>query len=178
MSDDLRPITAATASQLEDDTGQISGTALAGYIAKYATKSTGTTDGAERPIRSIEQIADLEVTDHHRRMIETAWRLGGLDQYEPLGLRRWAHMLGFRGHFLTKSRRYSTTFTAMRGQRQAWRLLEELAQLGHDVDPTAVVVINDWRLVGIGHRDDAERELAHAIAERQRQHRTTRGSTP
>jgi hypothetical protein len=26
-------------------------------------------------------------------MIDTAWRLGGLDQYEPLNLRRWAHML-------------------------------------------------------------------------------------
>ena len=31
-----------------------------------------------------------------------------------LNLRRWAHMLGFRGHFLTKSRAYSTTFTAIR----------------------------------------------------------------
>jgi hypothetical protein len=38
-------------------------------------------------------------------------------------------------------------------------------------DPDSVTVINDWRLVGIGHRDDAERELAHAIAERHRQRR-------
>ena len=29
-----------------------------------------------------------------------------------LRLRRWAHALGFRGHCFTKSRRYSTTFTA------------------------------------------------------------------
>ena len=28
-----------------------------------------------------------------------------------LRLRPWAHMLGFRGHFSTKSRRYSTTLT-------------------------------------------------------------------
>ena len=34
-----------------------------------------------------------------------------LDQYEALGLRRWAHMLGFRGHFLIKSRRYWVTVT-------------------------------------------------------------------
>jgi hypothetical protein len=47
-------------------------------------------------------------------MIETAWQLGGLPQYEGLNLRRWAHMLGFRGHFLTKSRAYSTTFTVIR----------------------------------------------------------------
>jgi hypothetical protein len=115
-------------------------------------------------------------------MIETAWRLGGLPQYAHLGLRRWAHMLGFRGHFLTKSRRYSTTFTALRQQRRIWRLVEDLGQLGRDTDamndvppdPDSVVVINDWRLVGIGHRDDAERELAAAIAERNRHHRTPR----
>jgi hypothetical protein len=91
-------------------------------------------------------------------------------------------MLGFRGHFLTKSRRYSTTFTALRQQRRTWRLVEDLAQLGRNTDgmndippdPDSVVVINDWRLVGIGHRNDAERELAGAIAERNRQHRSTR----
>ena len=168
---EVRPITAAAANQLEDDAGQLSDAALAGYIAKYATKTTGTTDGPERPIRSADHIALLDVSEHHRRMIEAAWQLGGLPQYEPLGLRRWAHMLGFRGHFL--SRRYSTTFTALRGQRQTWRLVENLTQLGHDTDPSTVVVINDWRLVGIGHRDDAERELAHAIAERNRQQRRT-----
>ena len=35
-------------------------------------------------------------------------------------------------------------------------------------------MINDWRLVGIGHRHDGERELAHAIAQRHRKHRRTR----
>ena len=36
-------------------------------------------------------------------------------------------------------------------------------------------MINDWRLVGIGHRDDAERELAAAIAERTAQHANSDG---
>jgi hypothetical protein len=177
---DLRPITATAAGQLEDERGQISEIALAGYIAKYATKTTGATEGPDRPIHDGEHIVHLDVTDHHRRMIQTAWRLGGMPQYEHLGLRRWAHMLGFRGHFLTKSRRYSTTFTALRQQRRTWRLIDDLTQLGHDTDrmnnippdPDSVVVINDWHLVGIGHRDEAERELAHAIAERHRQHRS------
>ena len=31
-----------------------------------------------------------------------------------------AHTVGFRGHRLTKSRRYSTTFAALRGARTAW----------------------------------------------------------
>jgi hypothetical protein len=106
-------------------------------------------------------------------MIEAAWQLGGLSQYEPLGLRRWAHMLGFRGHFLTKSRRYSTTFTALRGQRQTWRLVEpHPARLRHRPDQRR----RDQQVASRrhrAHRDDAERELAHAIAERNRQQRRT-----
>ncbi|GAA3083643.1 hypothetical protein GCM10010464_54620 [Pseudonocardia yunnanensis] len=105
-----------------------------------------------------------------------------LEQYEDLGLQRWAHMLGFRGHFLTKSQRYSTTFGALRHGRRTWRLAEDLAQLDRDTDDpntisldlTTITVVNDWRLVHIGHRTYAERELAVAIAERNRQQRKSR----
>ena len=118
-------------------------------------------------------------------MIETAWRLGGLLQYEGLNLRRWAHMLAFRGHFMTKSRAYSVTFTALRAERRIWRLRNDLDQLAADTDnhgePTGpieldtITVINDWRVVHIGHRGHAERELALAVAERNRsQRRITR----
>ena len=78
---DLRPVTSSAARHLEDDTGEITDAALAGYIAKYATKSTGAVDsgeGADRPIRDGEHIAYLDVSPHHRRMIETAWQLGEL----------------------------------------------------------------------------------------------------
>jgi hypothetical protein len=86
-------------------------------------------------------------------------------------------MLGFRGHFLTKSHRYSLTFTTLRQHRRTWRLAADLAQLGRDTndpgqhppDPDSFTVINDWWPVHYGHRDDGERELASAIAERHRQ---------
>ncbi len=92
-------------------------------------------------------------------------------------------MLGFRGHFLTKSHRYSTTFTALRRQRRTWRLAEDLAQLGRDTDDPgdippdldSVTVINDWWPIHYGHRDDGERELAAAIAERHRSAATQHG---
>ncbi len=114
---------------------------VAGYIAKYATKGTGTTTGVDRPIRYEEQIAELSVSAHHRAMIATAWRLGGLDEFAGLNLRKWAHMLGFRGHFLTKSRRYSTTFTALRTARAEHRHRETLERYGiHDTE--GVVVVN------------------------------------
>ena len=184
---DLRPITPTAARQLENSDGEITDAALAGYIAKYATKSTGAVDhgeGADRPIRDADHIAHLDVTPHHRRMIETAWQLGDLPQYEPLNLRRWAHMLGFRGHFLTKSRAYSVTFGAIRQERRTWRLRHDLDQLAADtdnhgadigpVDLDTVTVVNTWHVVHIGHRDHTERELALAIAER---HRAQRRST-
>jgi hypothetical protein len=178
---DLREVTAAARQQIEDDDGEITDTALAGYVAKYATKGTGAHQGADRPIRDIAHVEHLRISDHHRRMITTAWELGGLDQYDGLNLRRWAHMLGFRGHFLTKSQRYSVTFKALRGQRRSWRLLADLAEL--DVDTTGsnsetITVINDWWPVHYGHRDDAERELAAAIAERQRTARQGRAASP
>ena len=148
--------------------------ALAAYIAKYATKGTGATEGADRPIRDVAHVEHLRISEHHRRMITTAWELGGIASYDALNLRRWAHMLGFRGHFLTKSHRYSTTFTALRAVRRSSRLRADLDALNHDThganeiapDLDTVTVINDWWPVHYGHRDDGERELAAAIGER------------
>jgi hypothetical protein len=180
---DLRPVRPSAVAQLEDaGTGEMTDTALAGYIAKYATKTTGATDGADRPVRDIAHIEHLRISDHHRHMITTAWELGGLAQYEGLNLRRWAHMLGFRGHFLSKSQRFSTTFKALRDQRRRWRLAADLAQLGRDTDDPneippnldAITVINDWWPTHFGHRDDGERELAAAIAGRHQATRQTR----
>jgi hypothetical protein len=177
---DLRPVTATAARGLEDEHGEMTDTALAGYIAKYATKTTGATDGADHPIRDITHVEHLKISDHHRRMIIAAWELGERPEYDQLNLRRWAHMLGFRGHFLSKSQRYSTTFTALRADRRTWRLLADLAALDtddpNDIPPdlSTVTVINDWWPVQFGHRNDGERELAAAIAER---HQAQRRST-
>jgi hypothetical protein len=165
---DIRDITRTAADQIEDPDGRISEARLAGYIAKYATKRTGKTKAADRPIRSEYEIDYLGLSTHHRRLVETVWELSGLAQYEELNLRKWAHMLGFRGHFLTKSQRYSTTFGAIRGERHQFQIAYTLHELGHDGDLDQVLVINDWRLDSIGHRNDAEKELAEAIGERAR----------
>ncbi|MCG8919242.1 replication initiation protein [Actinokineospora sp. PR83] len=158
---DIRPV---VAGEVEDGAGQISEAKLAGYVAKYATKGTGKSEAADRPIRSQMDIDFLRVSTHHKRMIQTAWDLGALPQYETLKLRRWAHMLAFRGHFLTKSRAYSTTFKTIRGDRRAYRLHESLTAA--ELDPHTTLLIGHWDFHGTGYRDDAERELAAAIAER------------
>jgi hypothetical protein len=167
---DIRPITRT--SDVEDENGQISEQRLAGYIAKYATKGTGKTEAADRPIRSQLDIDHLRISNHHRHMIQTAWDLGDLERYADLNLHRWAHMLGFRGHFLTKSRAYSTTFKTLRSDRQAHRLAERMTALGiPPEDFTDITVINDWEFTGTGYADDAERELAAAISDRTHQAR-------
>ena len=121
---------AAAARQLEDDAGEITDAALAGYIAKYATKGTGAHEGADRPIRDIAHIAHLRLTRPPPPHDQNRLAARRPTDYAELELRRWAHMLGFRGHFLTKSRRYSTTFRAIRTERR------DPAAAGHLDRPT------------------------------------------
>ncbi|GLW58999.1 replication initiator [Kitasatospora phosalacinea] len=95
---------------------------VAAYIAKYATKGAETTTGTlDRRLRFLAELAQHDLTDHARRMIHTAWHLGTQPQHTHLRLRQWAHMLGFRGHFSTRTRHYSTTLTHLRAERTAWR---------------------------------------------------------
>ena len=139
--------------------------AVAAYIAKYATKSTGAHDGPDRKIRSEEDIDLLTVSAHHKAMMRTAWELGGLEAYADLNLRRWAHMLGFRGHFLTKSRIYSTTFKNLRAERRQHQIEAALTEAGLPED-TDVLVVNDWQILGIGYDTREQLELATAIGDR------------
>ncbi|QUG99584.1 replication initiation protein [Saccharopolyspora erythraea] len=230
---DIRPIRAAEAGRLEGDDGQISDDRIASYVAKYATKGTGKSEATDRPIRSQGHIDRLDINNHHRRLIQTAWDLaaplvcpdchpdgehhadgcgceqighcetcqgGGwasrtvllhrarpdlaakqtLDPIDELRLRRWAHMLAFRGHFLSKSQRYSTTFKRIRGDRQTWQheraLAAVLDEAGLDAE-TPVTVINHWDMTSVGHETAEERELAAAIAERKRADRKNRYAT-
>ncbi|MFE2300431.1 replication initiator [Streptomyces sp. NPDC059445] len=149
---DVRPIRSA------DFTGptNLSSRAVAAYIAKYATKgaesATGTLDRAIR--NPVTDLIGVEVTDHARQMILTCWRLGGLPELEELRLRKWAHMLGFRGHFSTKSRAYSVTLGALRQERADHNealTRERAAAVGHPLpDPDTVLVLSHWRFASTG----------------------------
>lgn len=86
------------------------------------------------------------MSDHVRTLMRTAWLLGGLPEYEPLRLRTWAHTLGYRGHILTKSRAYSTTYAALRSERAH--------HLGHIAIPDTTTDAS-WRYVGSGHTPGA-----------------------
>ncbi len=81
-------------------------------------------------------------------MICTAWTLGARTELAGLRLRAWAHMLGFRGHFSTKSRRYSTTLGALRDARAAWRRAQ--ADPAVDTGQETTLVLAHWVFAGTG----------------------------
>jgi hypothetical protein len=138
----------------------------AAYIAKYATKGAETATGTlDRPLRFLAELAHLRIAEHARRMIRTAWTLGARKELEDLRLRAWAHMLGFRGHFSTKSRRYSTTLGALRTARADWRRAQALASLGLDHQEQreeTVLVLSHWTFAGTG-LTPGERWLAASL---------------
>ncbi|MFE0489443.1 replication initiator [Streptomyces griseoaurantiacus] len=124
--------------------------AVAAYIAKYATKGAETATGAlDRPLKFAAELVQLDISDHARRMIRTAWALGARKDLEHLRLRAWAHMLGFRGHFSTKSRRYSTTLGALRTVRAEWRRAQAAAN-GPAAVPETTYVLAHWVFAGTG----------------------------
>ncbi|MDT9682563.1 replication initiator protein RepSA [Streptomyces sp. TRM76323] len=127
--------------------------AVASYVAKYATKAAETTGTVDRRIGNKEALDLLGVPDHPRRLIEACLDLHPL--YPDRKLRDWAHMLGFRGHFSTKSRRYSTTLSALRQARADYRAAEQRAALGlpdPDDDPEhSTLVLAHWAYAGHGH---------------------------
>jgi hypothetical protein len=61
-------------------------------------------------------------------------------------------MLGFRGHFSTKSRRYSTTLGALRNARAEYRRAQA-APTGNGPDPETTYVLAHWVFAGTGLSD-------------------------
>ncbi|MFD3519916.1 replication initiator [Streptomyces sp. NPDC058653] len=157
--------------------------AVAAYVAKYATKSadaSGILDralfcrpcqgrgatllphGTPLPCTACDgtgqarPLSRLPVARHVRRMIRTCWELGRLPEFAHLKLWKWAHMLGFQGHFSTKSRSYSTTLGALRNARRAWRTEQARTHSGlPEPDPTTTLVVGHWDYLGSGYSPGA-----------------------
>ncbi|MEW9531984.1 replication initiator [Microbispora sp. NPDC049125] len=139
---DVRPITMS---------GDLTEQAVAAYIAKYATKAAECVGTLDRRVQLLDNLAALPIRDHARRLIAECLRLGSLDELADLRLIQWAHMLGFRGHFSTKSRRYSTTLGALRAARAEHKRDEQITNGRLPlVDEDTVLVIATWQYAGQG----------------------------
>ncbi len=131
--------------------------AVAAYIGKYVSKSVTETGGTDRPVTAPGQIDRRNVNRHLRTLMHTCWRLGELPALQHLNLHRWTHTLGFRGHILSKSRRYSTTYKTLRADRTA-HARKDPPHGGETETESA------WRYVRSGHSPGANL-LAVGIAQ-------------
>ncbi|HLM63874.1 MAG TPA: replication initiator [Acidimicrobiales bacterium] len=160
---DTRPITSSAGR--DDRTGGAHPGQVAAYLAKYLTKSTEDFGlDAQGRVHSAAHARKLDASPHAVRLIETAEDLaahGGPD-YQPLAARYGT--LGYRGHPITKSRRYSVTFGALRRARRIYRQRPAgldpdatIRDLPADDDPagdeSTVVVHSTWAYVGSGYLD-------------------------
>ncbi|MFF7203872.1 replication initiator [Streptomyces sp. NPDC008141] len=195
--------------------GELTDAKVAAYVAKYATKSAEDSGTVDRSLicrhcqgrghvagpdgyRDLctdcdgtgqsEPLKDLRVQQHVRQTIRTAWALGHLPEFAHLKLWKWAHMLGFRGHFSTKSRAYSTTLGALRDVRRAWRTAQAeharaLAGLPTADENTTLVTDSAWQYLSSGYRPGEEflaAQTRHEInqAREQAQRAQTEGEVP
>ncbi|MCZ7420055.1 plasmid replication initiator protein [Verrucosispora sp. WMMA2121] len=163
--------------------GDVTDAKVAAYLAKYATKATEVTGHASTRLTSdtIDAYANPD-GDHLARLIDACWRLGRptatyttrsaaraedrpgrLDTNPYAGLRRWAHMLGFGGHFLTKARRYSVTFALLRDTRATYRRAED--------EETETLTVGTLTYLGAGWRTDGDALLANTAARQRRESR-------
>ncbi len=171
---DVRPMSTVT--------DKLTGRKVAAYVAKYVTKGAEDTGTLDRTVACPRckgrgfhttptgrsdcgtcgatgegiPVRHLAVQRHVRQMIRTAWNLGGAPGLAHLNLRKWAHMLGFRGHFSTKSRRYSTTLSTLRDTRHQWRtnaaherILAELPP--HERERITLITESAWQYLGLGY---------------------------
>jgi hypothetical protein len=156
---DVRPVNSGA-------DGELTGEAVAAYISKYATKGT----------------EDLGVgfglgqapSPHIRRMLTTGRALAeSVHALERMG--EWEGMLFFRGHFSTKSRKYSTTLGALRQARKTWQRRTQLEARGIDPDDQddddTTLIVARLHYVGRGYTTTGDAVLAASIAARTREAR-------
>ncbi|GAA0969587.1 hypothetical protein GCM10009555_016980 [Acrocarpospora macrocephala] len=99
----------------------------------------------------IASVAQHPIRGHARRLIAECLRLGALDELTELRLAQWAHMLGFRGHFSTKSRRYSTTLGALRAAREEHQRQDAITTGRLPLfEEDTVLVVAEWQCAGRG----------------------------
>ena len=139
-------------------------TKIPSYVAKYAVKTTDGTLELARRFHSRRQIENLIDDPHAKRLALTSWDLDLRPALAPLHLRDHAHNFGFTGQLITKSRRYSTTFGALRQARADYMVPQNIG------DPVG----GTFRYEGRGYDDPRGAELAEMFFTMQRELREER----
>ena len=157
-------------------TGTVNDLMVASYLAKYSTKGTEVTGHASARLTpdTIDLHADPCGT-HTERLIHACWKLGTHPDYRSL--QRWAHMLGFGGHFLTKARAYSIRFPDLRDARVTYRRTQDpgpehqpIRTADHAAEETTLIVGN-LTYAGTGWKTTGDALLASTAADQARKRR-------
>jgi len=163
---DIKPIGVLNPHDAPD--AGVSSRQIARYLAKYVTKSVA--DFGIGPQKfSPASIDQLDVTDHVREILKTIVVLAEEEHHREI--LSWLHTLGYRGYVISKSRQFSTTMTALRERRAAWR--KELGQRdagsvnGHDDSNAAT----QWEFERVGHISLGDRVLVVSAFGRAREQR-------
>jgi hypothetical protein len=181
----------ATARRTDDPGTALSPEQVAGYLAKYATKAAAdTTDQTNAHLRRVKHAADMLASRVEDDWVATG-RQGPLKEL-PYGLLgKWAHELGFRGHFGSKSHRYSVTLGQLRrARRRAQALIAEANRRGEAIDLAAMetqllaaddeaattLVIGHWTYTHTGWENAGDVALANAAAARAREYAQERAA--
>jgi hypothetical protein len=162
-----------------DDPAELSAEQVAAYLAKYATKATESFGTRLDRRITADDLADLDqqLPAHAAALVRACWELGGRPELDGLRLRKWAHMLGFRGHWQTKSRRYSVTMTVLRRARAEYARRRRhgegvpLDAWDRPEDDELVETVATWAYAGRGYQTQGEAWLALSAAARARERR-------
>lgn len=158
-------------SEYSRSEGRLSSRRVAGYLAKYVTKSLADFGISARRLTG-EAIADLVVSEHVRAILTTISDLSqrgqdlGIDSLA--GIRRWLHTLGYRGHITTKSRCYSTTMGKLRAIRATWTRGQATKHAASQQHPVPEGRATDdpmwWEFDRAGHCTPGDRTLVVSAA--------------
>jgi len=162
---DIKVIT--TPSEEHGNDRQMSGRRIAGYLAKYVTKSVADFGIAVRRL-SAAAIDQLDVTDHVHEILRTIVTISAQAGYTEI--MAWIHTLGYRGHVVSKSRQFSTTMTALRERRRTWRrsqIRDTLSTIAETRIPHPI----PWQFQRLGHISLGDRVLVVSAASRAQQAR-------
>jgi hypothetical protein len=160
---------------------------VAGYLAKYATKAVSDVTGEGRDNAHYVRLRDecRSLASHAACRAREARETRDYDYVDPYALiGKWVHMLGFRGHFSSKSRRYSVTLGRLRRARRRWQALAaEARRTGEPLDTAdlerrlladdeeeTTLVIGHWSYLGTGWQNSGDAALANAAAARAREY--------
>jgi hypothetical protein len=132
---------------------------VAAYVAKNSCKASHEQITTRDP--DPDRWRDRGMPEQLVQMAYATLRLAERPGLRDLG--RWVHMLGFRGHFVTKSRRYSTNLGELRATRAAYRARQDEPTDATVDDDDSAIVLSVPQYVGSGYLNPGDVLLAAGV---------------